>query len=142
MVRDADSPIRAREWHAVREWIASGLNLHFMRDSVIGHNHRVMGGMWGSVGKTYLDQADHFLDHAARFYGNDQWFLGGTLWRLHNDSQLSHDSHTCILRQAIPFPSPAHSQHFVGDAPSRYTDIKSFPDDQHCESKTYDAFLA
>jgi hypothetical protein len=54
VVRDADSIIRPREWFAVQEWIASGLNLHLMRDSHDGHNQRVMGGMWGSLSKVQL----------------------------------------------------------------------------------------
>ncbi len=140
VVRDADSVIRPREWFAVQEWIASGLNLHLMRDSISGHNQRVMGGMWGSLSKVYGDAAALFRHHTARSYGNDQWFWGGVLFHRHRDAHLAHDSHTCVERLALPFPSPADLQHFVGQS-ARYS-VEAAPDAPACDPVLYDSFLA
>jgi len=47
--RDTDSRLSAREKVAVDEWLASGADLHVMRDHPY-HGVPILGGMWGVKG--------------------------------------------------------------------------------------------
>lgn len=50
IVRDADSRLNPREKAAVDAWLASGLDLHLMRDDWRHAQWLVLGGMWGVRG--------------------------------------------------------------------------------------------
>ena len=137
--RDADSIIWPREWHAVTEWMQSGLNFHMMRDHSNGHDNAVMGGMWGAVGHAYPKLYDEVKKHYPAYIHNDQVFLGKVLYDNINDVALGHDSHFCLKFTSLPFPDPMWS-HFVGQTPTyRHTPA---PDVPACSSSQYDAFLA
>lgn len=132
--RDCDSVIWAREWHAVQEWILSGLNFHFMRDHENGHHNAVMGGMWGGVGGAW-NLFD--LYKANKQQGDDQQFYSTHLWPFVKDMQLGHDSQHCVEFFALPFPDPAW-HHWVGQTPT-YA-LAPSPDAPRCISLKYNEF--
>lgn len=109
LVRDCDSRPTAREVAAVRDWIASGLPFHVLRDHVM-HMEPVMGGMWGGTAGLLPPIApaiDRFLaERSARW--NDQHFLAEWLWPRIAGRALVHDG---VHREhGRPFPA-------VPDAP-------------------------
>lgn len=133
--RDCDSESWPREWHAVQEWLLSGLNFHFMRDHMVGHDNAVMGGMWGAVGGSAdLIQA---VKNSPNFRGDDQVFYA-SVFQENVALQLGHDSHYCVKYKALPFPDPMWI-HFVGQTPTyRFDPAKDAPE---CISMLYDQFL-
>lgn len=133
--RDCDSVIWPREWHAVQEWVWSGLNFHFMRDHYSGHDSAVMGGMWGGVGGAW-NLIQLYRDHVQT--ADDQQFYSAHLWPHVQDVQLGHDSAYCTKYQALPFPDPAW-HHWVGQTP-RYKHNPS-PDARGCSSIEYNEFI-
>lgn len=137
VVRDADSVSWPREWHAVQDWIASGLNFHFMRDHNNGHDNAVMGGMWGAVAGAEPNLLNMVSEHSPKYGGTDQNFYTQYMFPPNADVQLGHDSHSCIKYRALPFPDPTWIQ-FVGQTP-RYQHNPA-ADDPACNALLYEEF--
>ncbi len=75
MSRDADSRLSERERLAVDAWIASGADLHVMRDHPY-HGVPMLGGMWGVNGgklKRIAQAMEEFKPNSNK--GQDQAFL-------------------------------------------------------------------
>jgi hypothetical protein len=135
--RDADSIIWAREWHAVQEWIASGLNFHLMRDHNNGHDNAVMGGMWGAVNNALPNMEELVKANYPAWTRNDQDFYAAKMYPTMLDQQLGHDSQNCLRYLALPFPDPTWI-HFVGQTPTyRHNPVE---DAAACSSVFYDDF--
>ena len=47
--RDVDSRLMARDYEAVRRWIASGRKFHVVRDHPSHSLYPMSGGLWGAV---------------------------------------------------------------------------------------------
>ena len=134
--RDADSVIWHREWHAVVEWIESGLNFHLMRDHSNGHDWAVMAGMWGAISGSFP-----LMEMAKRVYpqfsGTDQDLMAQQVWPHIGGMQMGHDSQHCLKYHALPFPDPPWI-HFVGQTPTYKHDTS--PDVAECTREKYDDF--
>ncbi len=135
--RDADSVSLPREWHAVQEWIASGLNWHLMRDHDNGHDNAVMGGMWGAVGGSFDIAA--VVQNNPHFGHDDQTLYSRDLYPPNVALQLGHDSHSCVQFAALPFADPKWI-HYVGQTPRYRLPIPN--DNPACEALLYNEFLA
>lgn len=92
IVRDVDSRIGPREVKAVAAWIASGSQLHVMRDHPF-HCQAMMGGMWGwRKHSDDLEMAENCREMARIVrYGQDQDYLIKAVWCGARD-RLVHDS--------------------------------------------------
>ena len=106
MSRDTDSRLSERERLAVEEWLASGADLHVMRDHPY-HNAPMLGGMWGVKGgklKGISRDMEEFQPSSDK--GQDQSFLWEWVW-----SKVHEDEITCCVHdpffQNAPFPTGA-----------------------------------
>ena len=80
IVRDTDSPVTPREVAAVDQWLASGMEVHIMRDHP-KHEYPMLAGMWGCRTSKLRDMKD-LIARWKRFdyYGCDQKFLGTVIY--------------------------------------------------------------
>ena len=106
MSRDTDSRLSERERLAVEEWLASGADLHVMRDHPY-HNAPMLGGMWGVKGgklKGISRDMEEFQPSSDK--GQDQSFLWEWVW-----SKVHEDEITCCVHdpffQKAEFPTGA-----------------------------------
>jgi protein O-GlcNAc transferase len=103
MSRDSDSRLSDRERLAVEEWLASGADLHVMRDHPY-HGAPMLGGMWGVRGgklKGIAQAMEEF--HPSSDKGQDQSFLWEWVWDKARDGELSVCVHDPFFQKA-PFP--------------------------------------
>lgn len=101
--RDTDSRLSERERLAVEEWIASGADLHIMRDHPY-HGVPVLGGMWGVKGgrlKGIAREMEEFQPSSEK--GQDQAFLWEWVWNKVRDGNLTVCVHDPFF-QKTPFP--------------------------------------
>lgn len=142
--RDTDSRLSIREKIAIDEWIASGADIHVMRDHP-WHGVPMPGGMWGCKGNRIvgMKQAIERLltERASRTIGRsyDQGFLAHHVWyKFVTTGQLSaivHDSFNKtfgdIPCKPFPFGAPRGDTNggvfFVGEKIS----IKGTADNLH-----------
>ena len=106
MSRDTDSRLSERERLAVEEWLASGVDLHVMRDHPY-HGAPILGGLWGVKGgklKGIARDMEEFQPSSDK--GQDQSFLWEWVW-----SKVTDDEITCCVHdpffQKAPFPTGA-----------------------------------
>ena len=103
MSRDTDSRLSERERLAVDEWLASGADLHVMRDHPY-HGVPMLGGMWGAKGrklKGIATDMEEFQPTSDK--GQDQSFLWESVWDKVRDGQLTVCVHDPFF-QKTPFP--------------------------------------
>jgi hypothetical protein len=117
VVRDCDSRLSIREYHAVEEWLASGYSLHIMRDHPL-HTAFIMGGMWGGRVRriapllSFLKNPDVFND--ARAYGDDQILLERLLYKPLYKDAFCHDEYTLLSKKRQSFAPNTKGSTFVG----------------------------
>jgi hypothetical protein len=100
IVRDLDSRISIREVVAVYDWVASGKNLHIMRDHP-HHHYKILGGMWGmkrntnfsmeNLIKNYITSSREKVDLYERMLDMD--FLGEIIYKKFRFSKMVHASY-------------------------------------------------
>ena len=101
--RDTDSRLSERERLAVEDWIASGADLHVMRDHPY-HGVPLLGGMWGVKGgklKGISYAMEAFTPTSDK--GQDQAFLWKWVWEKVNTGELSVCVHDPFFQKS-PFP--------------------------------------
>jgi hypothetical protein len=106
MSRDTDSRLSDRERLAVEAWLASGADLHVMRDHPY-HGVPMLGGMWGVKGgklKGISRDMEEFEPSSDK--GQDQAFLWEWVWDKVRDGELSVCIHDPFF-QKTPFPAGA-----------------------------------
>lgn len=106
MSRDSDSRLSERERLAVEEWLASGADLHVMRDHPY-HGAPMLGGMWGVKGgklKGIAQAMQEFKPSSDK--GQDQAFLWKWVWNKVREGELSVCVHDPFF-QKVPFPQGA-----------------------------------
>jgi hypothetical protein len=106
MSRDTDSRLSERERLAVDAWLASGADLHVMRDHPY-HGVPILGGMWGVKGgklKGIHKAMEEFTPTSAK--GQDQAFLWSWVWEKVTSGTITVCVHDPIF-QKTPFPSSA-----------------------------------
>jgi hypothetical protein len=106
MSRDTDSRLSERERLAVEAWLASGADLHVMRDHPY-HGAPMLGGMWGVKGgrlKGIAHDMEEFQPSSDK--GQDQAFLWEWVWDKVRDGELSVCIHDPFF-QKTPFPAGA-----------------------------------
>lgn len=104
MSRDTDSRPSERERLAVEAWLASGADLHVMRDHPY-HGVPVLGGMWGVKGgklKGIARDMEEFEPSSDK--GQDQAFLWEWVWSKVKDEELSVCLHDPFFEK-MPFPA-------------------------------------
>jgi len=114
--RDADSRLSVREKIAIDEWIASGADIHVMRDHP-WHGVPMPGGMWGCKGnritgiRKLIEHTVSDQESGTVGVSHDQGFLAHQVWyKFVTTGQLSvlvHDSFNTIFAgmPCNPFPS-------------------------------------
>jgi len=106
MSRDTDSRLSERERIAVDEWLASGTDVHVMRDHPY-HGVPILGGMWGVKGQRLKGLRQAILDFSPTLEkGQDQLFLQSWVWEKILRGELSCSVHDPFF-QGIPFPHGA-----------------------------------
>ncbi len=105
MVRDIDSVINVREYHAVQEWLTSTHPFHIMRDWWT-HTDLILAGMWGGIANV-LPNINNLLSNFNSGKMDtphiDQWFLGQVIWPSIKQHSLIHDR--CFHQEtSIPVP--------------------------------------
>lgn len=106
MSRDTDSRLSERERLAVEAWLASGADLHVMRDHPY-HGVPMLGGMWGVKGgklKGIARDMEEFQPSSDK--GQDQAFLWEWVWDKVRDGHLTVCVHDPFF-QKNPFPADA-----------------------------------
>lgn len=104
--RDTDSRLSERERLAVEQWLASGADLHVMRDHPY-HGAPMLGGMWGVKGGKLIGIArdmEEFQPTSDK--GQDQEFLWEWIWDKVRDGALTVCVHDPFF-QKTPFPAGA-----------------------------------
>lgn len=105
LIRDCDSRICQREALAVREWMASGLDFHVMRDHP-DHATPIMAGMWGGRAKALPEFEELYRELAPAGVFSDQVWLREKIWPIIKDRTLQHDSCTRdLFPHSKPFPT-------------------------------------
>ncbi|MES2474545.1 MAG: hypothetical protein V4640_02110 [Verrucomicrobiota bacterium] len=115
IVRDTDSPITAREAAAVSEWLASGMDVHIMRDHPM-HEYPILAGMWGCRTSRLRDM-EELINCWKRFdyYGCDQKFLGTVVYPKVLRSSWIHSECVRFPGETVhPFPIPDDGDEFIG----------------------------
>jgi hypothetical protein len=115
LVRDTDSPVTAREVAAVNQWLASGKELHIMRDHP-KHEYPMLAGMWGCR-TAGLRNMKELIAGWKRFdyYGCDQKFLGTVIYPRFRDQAWIHSECIRFPHEVIhPFPTPRNNHEFIG----------------------------
>lgn len=106
MSRDTDSRLSKREQLAVDEWIASGADVHIMRDHPY-HGVPMLGGMWGVKGGKLTGISDAMQQfQPTENKGQDQAFLWEWVWTKLQKGELSCCVHDPFF-QKTPFPNGA-----------------------------------
>ncbi len=114
MVRDADSVINPREFHAVEQWLSSNKVFHILRDWW-SHTDLILAGMWGGISGVLPNMApliESFQSGKMMTPHIDQWFLGQVLWPAIKSHSLIHDR--CFhhpLSQPMPGLDPGDIRH-------------------------------
>ena len=128
--RDLDSLISNREVEAVKQYLRSPKEFHFMRD-LPDHDIPILGGMWGVKltpkieAKIYesfrfiFDSDLFYKDHNSK--GPDQDILRMYIWPWAKDFAMAHDSYYCkkyasekMLSRAFPTERKDDRFNFVG----------------------------
>lgn len=118
IVRDTDSRLSAREFHAVREWLDSGKRLHVMRDHP-QHGAVMLGGMWGfrkpsMQGLEIRRMIESFAaEQQSCGYASDQTFLQ-RIYAMFRSDALVHDEFFTIDEHRRAFPTKRVGDEFVG----------------------------
>lgn len=103
MSRDTDSRLSERERLAVDAWIASGADLHVMRDHPY-HGVPMLGGMWGVKGGKLAGISSHMEEfQPTSDKGQDQAFLWEWIWERVRDGELTACVHDPFFQKS-PFP--------------------------------------
>jgi len=92
--RGCHARLNPREAAAVRDWVASGLPFHIMRDHVL-HTDPLMGGMWGGMAGVLppLGPLAGRFARSATGPRQHRRFLRQQVWPLVRSRALIHDSH-------------------------------------------------
>lgn len=133
IVRDLDARLSWRERTAVDEWIASGQNLHILRDHFSHDQFIILGGLWGLRAGTLPSSIASLMaeyTHRSR-YGHDQNFLRDRIWplQLHSAyvSSSIHKGETCSGARIVTECHPLvveKSHFFVGDIVDEKTTLE------------------
>lgn len=119
IIRDVDSRFSEREVKAVHEWIASGRQLHVMRDHPVWHKAIIMGGLFGwkkLPGDFEMAKLIQPWAQTVKF-GQDQDFLAAEVWP-RAKSRTVHDVRTNW---------PVEGEDFCGE----YIDASGRPNQDH-----------
>ena len=127
--RDLDSQIIPRELEAVRQFLNSTYEFHFMRDHP-HHKVEILGGTWGvkltSAVRGKVNQSFQRMFHSNVFFSNqdkrgpDQDLLKEYIWPWAKDLAMVHDSYHCKnYSNTIPYPTQREDTicNFVGCIP-------------------------
>lgn len=115
IIRDVDSRLTKREALAVDEWLASGVDLHILRDHPC-HRVVMMAGMWGCRGGAVPDM-ERKIEAWKVWHrkGHDQDFLRDQIYPRLKQSMLVHsDLFAYEGEECRSFPIPRSHGHFVG----------------------------
>ena len=150
--RDLDSQIIPRELEAVRQFLNSTYEFHFMRDHP-HHKVEILGGTWGvkltPVVRVELNQSFQRMFQSNILYSNqdnrgpDQDLLKEYIWPLAKDFAMVHDSYHCKkYNNTIPYPTQRKDSicNFVACIPelkSRITFTKSNICPMECRPKNH-----
>ena len=150
--RDLDSQFNYRELEAVRQFLNSTQDFHFMRDHP-NHKEEILAGMWGvkltSSIRMKLHQSFDKIFESNVFYnnpdqrGSDQELLKEYIWPWAKELAMMHDSYHCKkYRNTIPFPTQRRDGdcNFVGCIPelkSRITFTKKNKCPRECRPKNH-----
>ena len=105
MTRDTDSRLSERERLAVDAWLASGADLHVMRDHPY-HGVPMLGGMWGVKGGKLNGIARDMEEfEPSSDKGQDQAFLWEWVWEKVRDGELTVCIHDPFFEKASFPPS-------------------------------------
>ena len=126
IVRDTDSQLSMRERSAVDAWLASGKNLHVMRDHPHHgdkRGHRILGGMWGMKRVVYLPKMQQLINRfmwLSQSWGADQTLLQTFIYPLflkYNDICCHASFFSNRFESfATDFPTPREADlKFVGE---------------------------
>lgn len=111
--RDADSRLHLRDSACVTEWLKSGKSLHVMRDHDV--KRPIPAGLFGVRIDRVNIEKDLALWGQKHVYGDDERFLGATVWERLKEDRLDHRRGT--LREGeVPFPKEAEHSFRVGCA--------------------------
>ena len=114
MVRDADSVINVREYHAVQDWLCSQRPFHILRDWW-SHTDLILAGMWGGIAGVLPDikiLLENYKSQKMETPHIDQWFLGQVIWPNIKAHSLIHDrffNHELSI--AMPGDTPNSNTH-------------------------------
>ena len=125
IVRDVDSRLSERERLAVDEWLASGSDIHIMRDHP-DHRNLIMGGMWGCRGGAVSSMRWLILQWrwqrwrkglpAFDRYGLDQLFLSEMVYPRYRDRACIHSDWVRFEGESVrPFSLPWKQTGYVGE---------------------------
>lgn len=122
LFRDADSRISVRESEMVSEWLASGKNLHIIRDHPM-HNAPILGGMWG----IRYDKENNILNALKDlvpigYYGEDQEFIWKFVYRANKRDMFVHDPY--FLRELTKYKSKKFgvTTDFIGESFNQFNE--------------------
>lgn len=122
IVRDTDSRLNIREKYCVDEWIQSNKALHIIRDHK-HHNHRIMGGMWGSVNKytmqiPYNKLYNSFISKHKdwpKLKMLDQKFLAEVIYPRLKDNICVHDNRHFYKDEVVRHIPDFEGVNFIGE---------------------------
>ena len=150
--RDLDSQIIPRELEAVRQFLNSTYEFHFMRDHP-HHKVEILGGTWGvkltSAVRGKVNQSFQRMFHSNVFFSNqdkrgpDQDLLKEYIWPWAKDLAMVHDSYHCKnYSNTIPYPTQRKDTicNFVGCIPelkSRITFTKGNKCPMKCRPRNH-----
>ena len=150
--RDLDSQFIHRELEAVRQFLNSTKDFHFMRDHP-HHKEDILGGMWGvkltpavrgKVNESFqkmLNSNMLYSNHNER--GPDQDLLKEYIWPWAKDFAMIHDSYHCSkYNDTLPYPTQRKDGicNFVACIPelkSRITFVKGNKCPIECRPKNH-----
>jgi hypothetical protein len=127
MSRDSDTSFIAREYEAVKDWLARNTLMHSMRDHPY-HNVPMLGGLWGMIPKLNRNfsnllfrrilTSDDTTKTSAHTKGEDQTFLHFEFWPnfLTDGNYTVHASFFCsdFGEKSLPFPLKRKGSCYVG----------------------------
>lgn len=130
IVRDADSRIHWKDRWAIREFVASPLIAHTIRDHS-DHIARMMGGLWGIKKSAGICIRDEYASYAEDTsfgprYGHDQNFLGDVIYPKVLSRLLIHTSNTGMFKgeiNIIMFPFAWSNDNYCGRIETDFTDF-------------------
>lgn len=132
--RDLDSWVQHREEAVVREWLASNISCHMIRDHP--KHGLVLAGLWGARldiarGPFYYSVGLMLSQPRAEFFlfnGADQFLMAKLLWPYFVDHMMVHDAYKCGEadmhgRHGVrPFLTRREGQVYVGYGPTKGTE--------------------